>query len=301
MMRRSRLSLSRKQLGYALLIPSLMLICGIVLVPILITVNYSFHTYRLNMPYLGQPFIGFSNYARLLNDPRLWNGIRNTLHFVVGTTIGSLGLGFLVALILNRESRIGFLLRTIVLLPWAVPTVVSGQTWKYMYNEVFGVLNHVLLQIGVITQPMAWLSTESTAMNSVIMADVWKGSPFVALMLLAGLKVIPDELYEAAKVDGASMLRVLWNITLPLLKPAIMVTMLFHTLVAFKQFDLFYVLTYGGPLNATETLAMFGYKVLFPMLNFGYGATIAVLLTIMSAMVSALYIKFLIGRVAEER
>lgn len=301
MLKSPDISITRKQLGYLLLIPSLVVICAVVLIPVLVIISYSFHTYKLNMPFLGKPFIGLSNYVKAFNDPRLWNAVKNTMHFVIGTTLGSLSIGFVVALILNREQKLGPALRTIVLLPWAIPTVVSGQTWKFMYNQVYGILNHLLMRIGVIGKPIAWLSTSDTAMNSVILADVWKGSPFVALMLLAGLKVIPRELYEAADVDGASTLRKLWDITIPLLKPTIIVTLLFHTLAAFKQFDLFFVLTYGGPLNATETLAMFGYKTLFPMLDFGYGSTIAVFMTIISATISVFYIKFLIARAAEER
>lgn len=287
--------LKRNQLAYLLILPAFVLVFSVLLIPILSTIWYSLHTIRLNMPHLGQPFIGIENYKNLFFDPRFWNGLRNTLYFTLGSALFTFLFGLPIALTLNKNLILSTVIRSIVLIPWSIPMVVCAQMWKWMYNGVFGVINEILLRFGLIKEYIQWLDSTDLAMYSVMIADAWKSTPFVAIVLLSGLKTIPESLYEAAKVDGANSFHSFWRITAPLLKPAIMVTLLFRTLDLIKSFDILYVMTYGGPINSTETLSLYSYKVVFPFVNFGYGTSISIMLTAISGILCAYYIKTLLG------
>jgi multiple sugar transport system permease protein len=228
-------------------------------------------------------FIGFANFARLGADERFWNALWNTVYFVVVSVSLELVLGIALALLMQRQRRGRAILYAIVLLPWAVPTAVSARMWEWMYNPELGVLNYLL------GTPVNWLGSPTLALHAAIVMDIWKSTPFVALLLLAGLQGIPSDLYRAAAVDGASPWRVLWTITLPLLRPLILVVLIFRTIDAWRVFDSIYVLTGGGPANTTETLSIYAYKALFQMLEFGYGSAIAVTVFGVVALVTAVY------------
>ena len=215
-------------------------------------------------------FGGLDHYARLALDERFWNALGNTLYFAVVSVALELALGLAFALAVQRPFRGRALLYGVILLPWAVPTAVSARMWEWIYDAEIGVLNHVL------GAQVNWLGSPAWALNAAIAMDVWKSTPFVALLLVAGLQGIPRELYHAAALDGASRWTVLTRITLPLLLPMILVALLFRTIDAFRVFDSIYVLTGGGPANSTETLSIYAYKVLFQSLEFGYGSTLAV-------------------------
>jgi multiple sugar transport system permease protein len=198
-----------------------------------------------------------------------------------------MALGLAVALLLNRLFRGRGLMRAVVLVPWAIPTVVSARMWEWMYNSDFGIFNYFLgTQIN-------WLGDPFWAMNAAIFMDVWKTTPFVALLLTAGLQVIPRELYAAARLDGAAAWAGFRRITLPLLWPTMLVVLLFRTLDAFRVFDAIYVLTGGGPANTTETLSIYAYKSLFQTLQFGYGSAIAVIVFLCVGLISVGYIRLL--------
>jgi ABC-type sugar transport system permease subunit len=183
------------------------------------------------------------------------------------------------------------LVRTAVLVPWAIPTVVSSRIWQWMYNDQFGVINDILLKLQIINQSNAWLGNPNTAMWSIIITDTWKTIPFMALLLLAGLQTIPPELYEAAAIDGASSWQRFWHLTLPLLKPAILVSLIFRTLDAFRVYDVVFVMTHGA--SGTETLAVLNQRVLFSFLDFGYGSAISVIIFLIIFIFSIIYIKML--------
>jgi multiple sugar transport system permease protein len=235
-------------------------------------------------------FTGLDNYLRLAADERFWNALGNTLYFAVVSVSLELVLGLAFALAVQRPFRGRALLYGVILLPWAVPTAVSARMWEWMYNTEIGVLNHIL------GAEVNWLGAPAWALNAAVAMDVWKSTPFVALLLVAGLQSIPRELYHAAALDGASRWTVLRRITLPLLAPVILVALIFRTIDAFRVFDSIYVLTGGGPANSTETLSIYAYKTLFQSLEFGYGSALAVSVFVLVALVALPYL-FLLRRV----
>jgi multiple sugar transport system permease protein len=235
-------------------------------------------------------FAGLENYQRLLADPRFWNAFYNTVYFTVVSVALELLLGLGIALALHGPFKGLGWLRALVLIPWAIPTVVSARMWEWMYNPEFGVLNFLL---GV---QVNWLGNPFWAMHAAIAMDVWKSTPFVALLLLAGLASIPQDLYRAARVDGAGSWTIFWRITLPLLMPLILIVLIFRTIDAFRVFDAIYVLTGGGPANSTETLSIYAYRVLFQTLEFGYGSTVAVIVFVSIALVTVFYARLLRSR-----
>jgi multiple sugar transport system permease protein len=231
--------------------------------------------------------VGLENYLFLLSDDRFWNALKNTAYFTAVSVSLELILGLSIALLLQRSFRLKGFVRALVLIPWAIPTVVSAKMWEWIYNTDFGILNYI------VGSKINWLGNPFLALNAAVFMDVWKTTPFVAILLMAGLQVIPQELYQAAKVDGAGRWDTFKTITLPLLKPVILVVLLFRTLDAFRIFDAIYVLTGGGPANTTETLSIYAYKVLFQTLQFGYGSTLSVVVFLCIGCMSVFYIKLL--------
>jgi len=238
-------------------------------------------------------YIGFTYYEQFLTDKRLWASLGNTMFFTIVSVALELVLGLGIALMINRVFWGRGLVRAAVLIPWAIPTVVSAMMWKYLYDGQNGVIAHVFDQIGLIPDSGALLTTKAGAMAAVILADVWKTTPFMALLLFAGLQTIPQSLYEAAEVDGASKVQQFFRITLPLLKPAILVALLFRTLDAFRIFDLVYVLTGGGPANSTETISIYAYKTMFAQMNFGAGSALSVIVFFCVALICIGFIRLL--------
>ncbi|HET6419257.1 MAG TPA: sugar ABC transporter permease [Geobacteraceae bacterium] len=234
-------------------------------------------------------FTGLDNYIFLLKDDRFWNALWNTVYFTAVSVSLEMLLGLGIALLLNRPFAAKGMVRAAVLVPWAIPTVVSARMWEWIFNSDFGILNYLL------GMKINWLGNPSWALHAAIFADVWKTTPFVAILLMAGLQVIPRELGQAARIDGAGAWGVFRHVTLPLLKPVILVALIFRTLDAFRVFDVVYVLTGGGPANSTETLSVYAYKVLFQTLQFGYGSALSVVVFLCVGGISILYIKLLSG------
>jgi multiple sugar transport system permease protein len=232
-------------------------------------------------------YVGLDNFGFLLRDDRFWNAFYNTVYFTVISVSLELILGLSIATLLNRTFTGKGLMRSIILIPWAIPTVVSAKMWEWMYNSDFGILNYLL---GV---NINWLGSAFWAMNSAIFMEVWKTTPFVALLLMAGLQTIDGDLYKSARVDGASGWYIFRRITLPLLTPVILIVLIFRTLDAFRVFDAIYVLTGGGPANTTETLSIYAYKVLFQTLQFGYGSTISIAIFICVGIITIIYVRLL--------
>lgn len=292
-LKRSPNGLTEAQLGYLLVAPGLLIISLLAFYPILNTFWLSLHRILLQMPFLGRPFIGLDNYLAIFQEIRFWRALRNTAYFTVVSVAIELVLGLGMALLMHRNFRGRGIVRASVLIPWAIPTAVSAMMWKFIYNDQLGVANALLMKLHIIGSPQAWLGETSTAMFSLIFADVWKTTPFMALLLLAGLQVIPEELYEAARVDGAGVWTRFTRVTLPLLTSTILVALLFRTLDAFRVFDLVWVLTNGGPGNTTETLSVYAYKTLMRYLDFGTGSALAVLTFVCVMLISFFYIKVL--------
>jgi ABC-type sugar transport system permease subunit len=273
-----------------LLIPSVIVVFGIVIYPILRTVYTSF--YDVNSPFPGTyPFAGLDNYTHALGNPDFWSAVRRTVYFTVVSTGLELVFGLGIAMLLNAPLRARWLFRSIVVLPWALPTIVNGALWRYIFNAQYGVLNAILTQIGLQDNYHAWLNSQTFALNAVIFADVWKNTSLVAFILLAGLTTIPRELYEAARVDGVSAWQAFLRITLPMLKPAIVVVLVLRTIEAFKVFDIIYVMTRGGPANGTQSVALYTYQQAFSNELFGYGAALACLIVVFIAVFAVVYMR----------
>jgi multiple sugar transport system permease protein len=268
------------------LVPAALLLAVVTLYPLAHVLWLSLERRSLLDPGPAR-FVGLENYVRLAADERFWNALGNTLYFVGASVSLELVLGLAFALAVQRPFRGRAALYGIILLPWAVPTAVSARMWEWMYNTEIGVLNHVL------GTPVNWLGSPAWALNAAILMDVWKSTPFVALLLAAGLQSIPRDLYRAAEVDGASRWTVLSRITLPLLAPVMLVALVFRTIDAFRVFDSIYVLTGGGPADTTETLSIYAYKTLFQSLEFGYGSALAVSVFACVALAAALYVALL--------
>ena len=230
-------------------------------------------------------WIGFDNLVFLLRDPVWWQAVKNTLIFALASVCIETLLGLLIALLLNVELPARGLLRAAILVPWAIPTVVSAQLWRWMYNDLYGVVNAILLGLGVIETPQAWTADPDQALAAVIAVDVWKTTPFMTLLIVAALQMLPRDLYEAARVDGVHPLWVFWRITLPLIWPALMVAVIFRTLDALRVFDMIYVLT----ANSRETMSMSIYarQYLVEFQDVGIGSAAASLLFAVIAVIVA--------------
>ena len=293
--------ISDRRLAWLLVSPALLVTAAVALFPLAWTVWESLHQHDLRMPWLGRPFVGLANYAEILGDGRFWGALLHTLFFAAVTVALELGLGLFLALAMNQAFRGRGLVRAAVLVPWAIPTVVAALLWRFLFDTQAGIANAALTGLGLLDEPIVWFVRAATAWVPVILADVWKTTPFVALLLLAGLQGIDPAIYEAAAVDGAGVWRRLWSVTLPLLKPALAVSLIFRTLDAFRVFDLIYVLTGGGPGTATEPLALYAFNSLFSNLRFGYGAALSVIVFLVTFLLALLYLKGLNAFAEDER
>jgi multiple sugar transport system permease protein len=271
--------------------PSAALLFAVALVPSLATAWLSF--FRLVVVFHEDRFVGFHNYRTLAGDARFWTALSNTAYFAAVSVGLELLLGLGIALLLDSRTPGRSVLRAAVLVPWAIPAAVGGKIWAWLMNPEYGVITRAV----PLFHGVNLLGTPGYAIQAAIVVDVWKTTPFVALLLFAGLRSIPEDLYRAAAIDGASAARVLATITLPLLRPAILAAMVLRTLDAFRVFDSIYVLTAGGPANTTETLSIYTYKTLMAEGDFGYGSTLAVATFLCVLAVSAVYVR-LLGREA---
>ena len=262
--------------GYALLLPAVALITVLIGYPFVRALWLSFHKKLLGAA--AAPWIGLGNYESLLRDPRFWAAVKNVFIFTGASVALKLLIGLVVALILHEALPLRNLWRSIVLLPYAMPTLVSVLIWKWMYNDTAGVLNYLLTETNIRQGPMLWLADPGKAMASVIAVNVWRGFPFFVLTLLAGLQAVPQDLYEAAKVDGAGVWARFRAVTLPGILPVMAVVTLFSTILTFNDFAIIWVLTRGGPGNATDVLATLTYKIAIPGLELGKGVAVSVLM-----------------------
>lgn len=297
-----KLSLIRRErlFASALTGPALFIVAVFAFYPILFSFYLSLHRIVLGLPSLGQPFVGFENYRELFQDRIAMRSLTNTLIFVFSTIVCELLFGLGIALIINRSFRVRGLVRAAVLVPWAIPTVVSSQMWRFIYNDKYGLLNFLLFGAAE-SRYRAWLADPFFAFLGIIVADVWKASSFAALLILAGLQTIPDDLYEAARIDGANAWQQFRRITLPMVKPAILVALLFRTMDAFRVFDLVYVMTQGGPADSTNVLQFYGYKKIFAEGLMGYGSTISVLVFLITLSLAVFYIRLVGTRLFREQ
>jgi trehalose/maltose transport system permease protein len=297
---RSELQAQRVRAARIFLIPMITALALVAAWPLLRTIWFSFtDTSLTNLS--GGEWIGFDNYLSwrtlesgrtiwrgTLVDPDWWNAVYNTFRFaIVSVTLETI-LGLMVALVLNAEFKGRGLVRAAILIPWAIPTIVSAKLWAWLFNDQFGMINDMLLSVGLIDQKIAWTANADTAFYAVLIVDVWKTTPFMALLCLAGLQMIPRDIYEASRIDGVHPIKVFFKITLPLVKPALMVAVIFRMLDALRIFDLIYVLTPNS--SSTKTMSIISRENLIDFDNFAYGSAQSTLLFFIIALCVILYI-----------
>jgi trehalose/maltose transport system permease protein len=287
---RRTLTLQQRQqrLAWSFAAPTVILLLAVGLLPLLETFWYSFTDAQTDLVRTPE-FIGLKNFQQLFGRKEFWQSVLNTIVFTAGSVTLEFILGMAFALIVNSRFRGRGLMRGAMLIPWALPTVVAAQMWKWMLNDQFGVINDLLVRkTGLIDNPIVWTGSEGFAMLSIILVDAWKTTPFVALLLLAGLQLIPDELYEATDVDGAGTMQQFFAVTLPLLKPAILVALIFRTLDALRVFDVVWVMTEGQ--FGTESMATYNYRELIQNLRLGFGSAVSVMIFIIVAIFVFIYV-----------
>jgi trehalose/maltose transport system permease protein len=296
--RRRRGALQRRQtrIGWLLLLPALAAVGFVALYPLGKTVYESFTNQEFLQGLEPTKWVGLENYRTLWHDTIFRDAVWQTVKFTLITVSFEFVLGLVIALVVNSSFKGRGAMRAVMLVPWAIPTVVAAKMWQWMLDDVFGVINDILMKLHIISHPHAWISDPSTSLAAVSAVDIWKTTPFVALLLLAGLQVIPRDLYEAASVDGASQLQQFWRITLPLLLPAILVTLIFRTLDALRVFDVFFVF-FGGRQD-TQTMAIYAQSTIVGDGHVGYGAAISVAIFLIISLFVVIYMVFM--RVTEE-
>lgn len=243
--------------------------------------------------FISSNFIGVNGYVAMLRDTRFWNATWNTTFFTLISVSLEFVFGLALAMVMSKAIKGIGAVRMTALIPWAIPTVVSALIWSYLYDGSSGIISLIVSKIGLIPEPQYMMLSAGGAMASAILSDVWKTTPYMALLLLAGLQTIDNSLYESARIDRANKVQQFFRITLPLLKPAILVALLFRTLDAFRVYDLIAVLTSGGPGGATETLSIYAYKNMFSQTNFGYGSVVVIMMFVFVAIIAVLFIKVL--------
>ena len=288
------------KLYWILLSPTVLILLLFIAVPIGQSIFLSLHRSIIGLPQLITVFVGLDNYQELFRDPVARHSFWITILFVGSSTSFELALGLLLALLLHHRFSGRGTLRACVLIPWAIPTVVAAQMWRFLLNDAYGMVNYVVFG-PEINHYIPWLAQPSTAFWAIVFADVWKTSSFAALLILAGLQVIPDEIYQAARVDGATVWKRFWTITWPFIRPALLISLLFRSIDAFRVFDLAFVMTQGGPADATNVLQLYGYKKMFVEGWMGYGSAVSVCIFVVVLMLSIIYVRMVGGRLLEIR
>ena len=262
------------RIGVVLIAPTVLVFCAVILYPLISAIYLSL--FSIYTPTLAGEWVGVDNYTALLASGDFWNAVLNTLIWTVGTLILQLVFGVAMALLLNQSIVFQSLARSLVLFPYFLSTVVAVLVWRWLFNDLYGILNHVLLIAGLIDAPVNWLGQMPNAMISIILVGAWKYFPFVVIVVLARLQSIPEQLYEAATIDGAGPFQRFTDITLPQLRDVLVVVVLLRAIWDFKEFDLIYLMTGGGPVRATQTLSLLVYEEAFRLNRMGMASTYAV-------------------------
>jgi multiple sugar transport system permease protein/N,N'-diacetylchitobiose transport system permease protein len=276
----------------AFVAPAALVVLLVVVIPLGRALWMSVFDIRLTRPGV-EPFVGLGNYLEQLTSGDFWAATGRALYFTVVSTALEVGFGMGLALLMDQPLRLRWLLRTLIILPWALPTIVNALMWRWIDNAEYGALNAVLTQTGILHAYQPWLSDSDLAMWMVIVADVWKLTPLVAILLLAGLQSIDREIVEVARVDGAGPLQVFRYILLPLVTPVILILLVLRTMEAFKVFDLIWIMTHGGPANSTQTIAIYAYQVAYQSFDFGRGAALGYLIALVIMALAAIYLRLL--------
>ncbi len=288
--RRRTLLAQDRRLGLWLVAPALIALLAITAYPLIYNLWNSFHHVDYLVPPLGG-FAGLANYSKLFTDDQFVPALIHTAGFTVASVAIETVVGLALALALNKPFRGRGVVRAAVFIPWAVPTVVSAELWKTMFDPQQGFVNYLLTELHLPLASTTWLDGTWTAWAALLIADAWRNTPFMAIVLLAGLQVIPRDIYEAARIDGASAWQTFRRLTLPLLKPALVVALIFRTLSSFMIFDVVYIMTGGGPGTSTQVLSYLNYQAFLTDFDFGYGGAISVAMIVMALIIAAIYVR----------
>ncbi|WP_066191444.1 carbohydrate ABC transporter permease [Gracilibacillus timonensis] len=280
--------LNKHGIAYLFMLPAIVFLVLLLLVPIIQVFINSLYEANLLIAE-DDTFIAFENFKNIIQDPLFWTHIKNSIVYTFGSVGGEYIVGLSIAILLNQKIKGRSFFRGIMIIPWVVPIVVAGMTWRWMLNPDYGIINVLLLNMGIIDQSINWLGSESTAMFSVIWINVWRSFPFYTISFLAVLQTINKNELEAAEIDGANMFQKFWHITLPKLKGISSILIVLHLIWTFNNFDFIWILTEGGPLNATETLAIATYKEAFMKYHYGSASAISVLMVIILICLMGLY------------
>jgi len=299
--RANRLDRQRRRAAFWFLAPAIAVLAAVAGWPLAQTIYFGFTDAAIDNT-AGANFVGLANYLEwvdygdgdgeyfgLLADPEWWRAVWNTVYFAAVSVAFETVLGVIIALVLNAEFRGRAIVRAAVLIPWAIPTIVSAKMWAWMMHDQFGILNDMFLSVGLIEAPVAWTASADTAMLAVLIVDIWKTTPFMALLTLAALQMVPRDVYEAGKIDGVNPVKMFFKVTLPLIRPALLVAVIFRALDALRVFDLIYVLT---PNNSqTKTMSVFAQENLFQFDKFAYGSAASTLLFLVIGGITVIYIR----------
>ena len=298
---KSTLSHQRVVSAWVFLAPMLAVLAVVAVYPLVRTIYFGFTDASIDFPDRAE-WVGFRNYLEyldfgdgtgefygLLADPDWWRAVWNTLRFTFFSVLFETMFGMVIALVLNTQFPGRALVRAAVLIPWAIPTIVSAKMWAWMMHDQFGILNDILMKLHIIAEPVAWTADPDTALLAVLIVDIWKTTPFMALLILAGLQMVPKDMYEAAKLDGIHPVRVFRKVTLPLIMPAVLVAIVFRALDALRVFDIVYVLTPNNP--NTATMSVFARENLFDFDQFAYGSAASTLLFLIIALLTIGFIR----------
>ena len=281
----------QERLGWLLILPTILVVLGIAIYPLLESIRLSLTNYRSSRPDRWE-YIGFDNYVDLLSNSTFHTALWNTILFTVASVGLETILGMIVALTIHSNFKGRGIVRTSMLVPWAIPTVVSSLLWSWMFHDNFGIINNILINLGFDQfRLFNWVGNPSTALFSVVMVDVWKTTPFMALLILAGLQVIPGDVYEASTVDGATKWQQFWDITLPLLKPALLVALIFRTMASFRVFDMIFVM--NGYNTSTMSVSVFAHQELMAKQRLGFGSAVSVVIFICIALMVVGYTRLI--------
>lgn len=276
-----------------LILPSMIIVLGVIIFPVIYSVITSFCKYNMNTRSLS--FVGLQNYAALFKDRYFINSMKLTIIFTIVTVAAEIVIGIGVALILNQEFFGRGFVRGLMILPWALPSVVNAVMWKWIFDGSYGVLNAILMKFGMISKPIIWLGTTKTAFGCMMVVNIWKETPYVILLTIAALANIPEDLYEAAKVDGANAWRRFWSVTLPMIKSVVAILTITKTIWALQTYDLVKIFTGGGPASSTELMSFYIHKNTFKFLDFGYGSAMSYTLAICCFILTLIYIHMFVG------
>jgi multiple sugar transport system permease protein len=287
----ARLVRSPAAFGYLLLAPAVVTLAAVVLYPVVTGIDISFRRVEIYSPGVARGPLTIANYARLFGTAGFWQAVQVSVTYVIVSIGFALLIGFGTALLLNQRFKGRTLARMLAVMPWAIPPVVAVNIWWWILDPSFGLLNWVLLRLGVVSQPVNWITQPGPAMAAVSLVTIWKGYPFFAVMLLAGLQAIPQDLYDAVAVDGAGRVAAFRHITLPALRGVLALATLLSVLWVFREFTIIWVLTGGGPIRATETLAIMTYREAFANFRMGFAAAIGVVTLVISTIASIVFIR----------